>query len=331
MDYLRAGDAGETALLKQGLFGALVNPSSYRPPSLFTSPPPFDHTLLTPCLWPWQLCNRIAVAAADRSVTFYDLFTIEVACRVRNLKHAPTAMAYHVSGTHSKVQFLTLGDDSGKIHVFKLKPHFYFREGLDETGNEAFSYWKRKSEKLEKQGLLEYYTQQLHSDWITKCIYIADIQPSILTCSLDMTVKFFNVEKKIFEREFEGHRDNKEGVQALLYIKAVKCMASCGVGRTIITWNPHTCEKNSGATLRGHVAPVTHLATDDVNSRLISVSMDKVIKFWDTSTWRCMQVSRRELSDARPAKNDNAGAPFMNDRAGAPIVHACVWSTHSCS
>jgi WD40 repeat protein len=244
-----------------------------------------------------SLCNRIAVAAADRSITFFDLFTMEVACRVRNLQHTPTSMTYHVSGTHSRVQFLTYGDDAGNIHVFKLKPHFAFKEGLDEFGDHMFDYWKGKSGKLEKQGLLEYYSQALHKDWITKCIFIGDIQPSILTCSLDQSVKFFNVEKKTVEREFKGHKESKEGVQALLYIKAVKCMASCGVGRTICCWNPHTCQ--TMLTLRGHIAPVTHLAVDDANARLISISMDKVIKFWDTSTWRCMQTTA-DTTNYRP-------------------------------
>jgi len=44
-------------------------------------------------------------------------------------------------------------------------------------------------------------------------------------------------------------------------------------------------------TLQGHIAPVTHLSVDELNGRLISLSLDKAIKFWDTATWRCVQTT----------------------------------------
>lgn len=98
-------------------------------------------------------------------------------------------------------------------------------------------------------------------------------------------MKFFNVEKRNDERTFQGH---KNGVHALVYVRSTKSMASAGVGREILMWNPHTCTVMQ--TLTGHAAPVTHLATDERNSRLISMSMDKTFKFWDTSTWKCIET-----------------------------------------
>ena len=81
-----------------------------------------------------SLSNRLAVSAADRSISFFDSYTMEVACRVRNLPHIPTSMAYQVnpSGT---AQYLVYGDDRGCMHVFKIRSNFNFDEGLDEAGN----------------------------------------------------------------------------------------------------------------------------------------------------------------------------------------------------
>ena len=231
------------------------------------------------------LCNKLAVASADRMITFFDLYTMEVSCRLRNLTHPPMSLAYHTNVTNTR-QYLTFGDDVGYIHCLKLKPQFNFDEGLDKDGNDAFEYWKGKSDYLERQGLISYYRHKLHKEWITRVCHIGDLQPSILTCSLDKTVKFFNVDKQTAERTFSGH---KSGVQDLVYVRSTKCMASCGGGRAILTWNPHTC--SSMQTLHGHLAPVTHLAVDEFNSRLISMSLDKAIKFWDTATWRCMQTT----------------------------------------
>ena len=139
-----------------------------------------------------------------------------------------------------------------------------------------------------------YYSQQIHKDWITSVVRIGDIQPSILTCSLDTTVKFFNVDKRKEERAFYGH---KNSVQSLVYVRSTKCMASAGVGREILTWNPHTCTIMQ--TLIGHSSPVTHLVSDEKNSLLISVSMDKHVKLWDTSNWRCTQTSV-DMTNYRP-------------------------------
>ena len=240
-----------------------------------------------------SMCNRLAVCAADRTISFFDLYTMDVACRVK-MQQLPTSMAYHTNATNTS-QYLTWGDDKGQIHVFKLMQHFNFDEGLDDYGEYAFQFWKGSSKKLLKQGLVYYFCKQLHSDWITNVMHITDIQPNILTCSLDGTIKFFNVDKKNAERVFSGH--GTSGVQALVYLGSTKCMASCGVGRSILAWNPHTCSLMQ--TLHGHLAPVTHLVDDDANSRLISLSIDKNFKIWDTATWRCVQ-SITDTTNYRP-------------------------------
>jgi hypothetical protein len=68
------------------------------------------------------------------------------------------------------------------LHCLQLKPQFHFDEGLNSEGNDAFEYWKGKGVDLERQGLLSYYSNKLHKDWITHVTHIGDLQPNILTC-----------------------------------------------------------------------------------------------------------------------------------------------------
>jgi len=93
------------------------------------------------------LGNRLAVASADRMITFFDLYTMEVSCRLRNLSHPATSLAYHTNSANTR-QYLTFGDDAGNIHCLKLKAHFNFDEGLDKSGNDSFEYRKGKSEQV---------------------------------------------------------------------------------------------------------------------------------------------------------------------------------------
>jgi len=81
-------------------------------------------------------------------------------------------------------------------------------------------------------------------------------------------------------------------------------------------WNPHTCTVMQ--TLVGHSAPVTHLATDERHSRLISMSMDKTFKFWDTSTFICTMTTV-DTSNYRP---DNYLTAFYWDTDLQQLVAA---------
>ncbi|GMH77331.1 hypothetical protein TL16_g07369 [Triparma laevis f. inornata] len=279
-------------------------------------------------LWVTDIChmtlsNRLAVACADRTITFYDLYTMDISCRILNLPHAPSSLCYFVA-TYGGEQHgvLCFGTQDGHLHTFKVKQSFQFPEGLKENGKPAFPYWEGRSKELEKCGLLEYSCAKVAEDWITKVICVPDIQPNIMTCSLDGTVKFFNVEKNKAERTYPTKTKvaTKETtlapVHSLVYVRASKCMASCGVTRHITTWNPHTCDTMS--VLHGHTSPVVALDVDEAGGRLISLSLDKCIKFWDVSSWRCLQ-STVDDSNYRP---DNYITAMMWDPVMQTLVTA---------
>ena len=166
---------------------------------------------------------------------------------------------------------------------------------------------------------MQYSCCKVASDWITKVICVPDIQPNVMTCSLDGTVKFFNVEKNKADRTYPTKKARKNAnaispIHSLVYVRAAKCMASCGVSRKITTWNPHTCTVMS--VLNGHLAPIVALEVDEFGGRLISLSMDKCIRFWDVSTWKCLQIA----SDQTNYRPDNYITAMMWD----PIMQSLV-------
>ena len=152
---------------------------------------------------PMTLSNRLAVASADRSIAFFDLFTMDISCRILNLPHVPTTLCYHVGSSGGEQHgVLCFGTQDGHLHTFKVMKDFNFPEGLKENGKPAFPYWEGRSKDLIKCGVLEYACCKVANDWITKVICVPDIQPNVMSCSLDGTVKFFNVEKNKAERTY---------------------------------------------------------------------------------------------------------------------------------
>jgi len=91
----------------------------------------------------------------------------------------------------------------------------------------------------------------------------------------------------IVRRTFHGHSN---GVYSFDYSKRYKFMASAGLERAILLWDPFTCKVLT--RLVGHHASVTHLTINDERSLLMSLDGCKVIKVWNLrhEHWNCIQT-----------------------------------------
>ena len=78
------------------------------------------------------------------------------------------------------------------------------------------------------------------------------------------------------------------GVYGFDVCKAFNFIATCGVERDIMLWNPFT--GRSIGMLTGHTASVQKVIVVEDDNQLISLSTDKVIKIWDLRTNKCMQT-----------------------------------------
>ncbi|CAM9600735.1 unnamed protein product [Ascophyllum nodosum] len=103
---------------------------------------------------------------------------------------------------------------------------------------------------------------------------------------MDGKVRFFDLVKRQLLRTFEGHGDR--AVFSFAYCIRHRFFASVGIGREVVFWNPYTmCILARG---EGHAANVRHCVIDEESNRVITVSADKTVRCWDSTTFRCIQI-----------------------------------------
>ncbi|KAK9827807.1 hypothetical protein WJX74_003219 [Apatococcus lobatus] len=142
------------------------------------------------------------------------------------------------------------------------------------------------------------WVHQEHSDWVTQLSWQPDL--GLISSSLDTTIKITDVTKGVVWGTATVH---SHGVSAFVYSNSFSVMASGGVDRDILLWEPSNLRRVG--ELAGHTAPITHLCLDSSASQVISMSSDSIIKLWDLRNNRCMQTltekSWAHTSHAHPA------------------------------
>eukprot|EP00741_Cyanophora_paradoxa_P015875 tig00020909_g15326.t1 len=252
------------------------------PPTRPNDPQAKGPSWITDCAH-MTLCNKLAVASIDRSISFYDAASMECVGRIRDLDNAPLCLGYWPAKERDMLAF---GDDAGYLHVY----HMY--DGVLE-GTKLFK-------------------QKTHKDWVTKVRYVPEMA-SLVSSSLDNTIKVGDVEKKQLKVTLEGH---SKGVYSFDWCRTYKFFASCGLERHIVLWNPYTSK--AVATLHGHNASVQEVIVNDWHNQLISLSVDKVIKVWDVRNHRCLQT----IVDKEKHRPENRISACLYDFKHSSLVTA---------
>lgn len=151
---------------------------------------------------------------------------------------------------------------------------------------------------LETQGFSSRVKFAKHTDWVTRVKWVNDIR-AIVATSLDTTVSIIDIDRMVVKFEYTRH---KKGVFDLVWCASTRLIASCGMERDISIWNPYSSQR-AVATLRGHTSSVLHLASDDDNYQLISVSADNTFKVWDVRNHRCLQTFADNYKSTGGAEN----------------------------
>ena len=97
---------------------------------------------------------------------------------------------------------------------------------------------------LVRWGVGQVWRQLLHTDWVCQLQYISELN-SILSCSLDKRLCLADVEARVTVKYLEGHT---QGVRAVDWSKAYSFIASGGLDRNVMLWNPFQLQ--SMATLQ---------------------------------------------------------------------------------
>ncbi|KAK9843929.1 hypothetical protein WJX84_008712 [Apatococcus fuscideae] len=142
------------------------------------------------------------------------------------------------------------------------------------------------------------WVHQEHTDWVTQLCWQPDL--GLISSSLDAAIKITDVTRGHVLGTATVHR---QGVAAFVYSHAFSVVASGGLDRDIVLWEPSNLRRVG--ELAGHTAPITHLSLDSSASQVVSMSADHVIKLWDLRNNRCMQTivekSWPQQSEAHPS------------------------------
>ncbi|RHY07578.1 hypothetical protein DYB36_000030 [Aphanomyces astaci] len=136
-------------------------------------------------------------------------------------------------------------------------------------------------------------------------------------------ITIIDVERMVAKFEYSKH---KKGVFDLVWSSSSRLIASCGMERDISIWNPYSSQR-AVATLRGHAASVLHLACDDDNFQIVSVSSDNVFKVWDIRNHRCLQTYTDRYKSTGGADNRISSLLFDPKAPGliSATTHLARW------
>ena len=94
-----------------------------------------------------------------------------------------------------------------------------------------------------------------------------------------------DLERKTVVKTLQGH---SKGVYSFDWSSQYKLIASCGMDRHAILWNPFSAKVL--ATLHGHVTSILDIVVNDRDSQVITLGVDKTIKIWDIRNHKCLQT-----------------------------------------
>eukprot|EP00948_MAST-09A_sp_MAST-9A-sp1_P000153 g153.t1 len=257
----------------------------------------------------------LAIASVDQYVTFYSLEgPIVPIGSTEEFPSQPCFLSYYWYKGDDRTterEILMVGTDRGRFYAFHLtdgwnkihisgsinNPFTFFmiqfpRKSLRipccrQYCSDPMHFLLRKGENAKpRPGILSFSTSKPHTDRITKIKFIKDID-WVLTSSTDGLIRYIDVEDSRIddERIFRGH---KSGCLDFVWCAAFKLIASCGMSRTILIWDPFSLSILN--KLFGHADCVQKLTLNPVANQLISLSVDKVIKVWDIRLNSCVQT-----------------------------------------
>ncbi|KAL0019122.1 hypothetical protein WJX79_001934 [Trebouxia sp. C0005] len=240
---------------------------------------------------------NLCTASYARTINIYELQGMEICGSIPELAHTPVCMDCWRRPSSATEEVLAVGDIGGYVTLFNLA----------ENASEP-----KRSEN--RWGLRQVWRQLLHTDWICQLQYVSELN-SILSCSLDKRLCLADVEARATVKYLEGHT---QGVRAVDWSRAYSFIASGGLDRNVMLWNPF--QLHSMATLTGHAAAVTHITINERSSQIISLSADKVIKVWDIRNNRCLQT----LTDKQKHRPEDALTCLMYDPQQKQLLSGSV-------
>ena len=188
--------------------------------------------------------GKLYTAAADRMIRVYDLHTWELQKKVL-LANVATCMC---TWQHGDNEILAYGDDKGQITIVNASQGFVSATA-DEPLDSQLAKWASSVRK------------KVHQGWVHD-IHMIDELGGIMSCGDESAILIYEYPLRdhpdrvhhrydvVPKRTLRSHRGHSKGVRCLAWVSSQKVIASGGLERIIIIWNPYT--GNQIAQLVGH-------------------------------------------------------------------------------
>ncbi|PRW05751.1 WD repeat-containing on Y chromosome-like [Chlorella sorokiniana] len=218
--------------------------------------------------------RKLVVAAQDRTITFYDPVrsSFEYSSRLTcpGTMGPPQCLAELQREAGAPLGLLW-GDTEGAVMLLKGEPPPLHSER---------PLAPRKDYEVLHSG---------HSDWVTRVEHIPDV--GLVSSSLDATLAMLDLKRRKLVASVGLHR---KPVRTFGYSPTFSLVASGGVERSVLLWQPKGNVNRKVGELAGHSAGVSQLVVADEQSQVITLSDDHVVRVWDLRNHKCVQALGRQ-------------------------------------
>jgi len=123
-----------------------------------------------------------------------------------------------------------------------------------------------------------------HTDIITGLESISSMG-FLLSCSMDASVRMYDLQGGVEKNRFIGHR---AGVVGIAYSNEYRFLLSAGSDHQVCVWSPFA--DKVVFTLRGHHAPLIGVQFVTGTPQIVTADSDGCIKIWDARNFSCCQT-----------------------------------------
>lgn len=232
--------------------------------------------------------SKLALATGDRTIAFYET-TMAFDCvgRIHPLASNPVLLDYYHGPLSEFKEVLVSADDSGYVHIWHLEPNqWHFADTNIDIPSRV---------RLPR-GVNRYFQLRAHEDRITQLKIDVDIG-AIMTCGSDGAIHLIDIEKRRILRSFCCHT---KAVYDFIFIPRLKLIASAGIERRILFWNPYTCAIGQEINNPEEVtAPIQSVHLNEREHQLITLNTSNEVHIWDLTTFSCTQYIHCGGSDEK--------------------------------
>mmetsp|Transcript_26337 Transcript_26337/g.67097 ORF Transcript_26337/g.67097 Transcript_26337/m.67097 type:complete len:1002 (-) Transcript_26337:5721-8726(-) len=246
--------------------------------------------------------RKLVVASMDRRLTYYDLHraSFDLADVEKELAGSPLCLD---KARIKEKDYLVVGDSKGEVRISPLRTD---RKPLMSSTSKGPRMHIGNDDDPNTRIM-----KKKHSDWVTKVRFVNDLN-SIISCSMDSTINIYDLAEE--GRLIGTMSDHQKSVHDFDWSHKFNIIASCGLERTALIWNPGT--RRSLAELRGHTSSIQAVKMMDSANQIISLGTDKTIKIWDVRTFRCLQT----ITDSSMYRPENRISSIATDHTRQRII-----------